>query len=91
VVYSPDTLGGRYTLVYMPLPYPPRYTPYIPRPPCTPSTSAPATALLGEESLGSEREKGLGMRRREAPLLLRCDGWCARLRTVTPLSWVKNG
>ena len=42
--------------------------------------------LRGDEALGSEREKPLGMKGREPPSLLMCEREWARLRIILPLS-----
>ena len=81
----PGTLGGRYTLVYIPYYTHPGYTPVYHCQLRTPSTSALAMTLPGEEALGSNPEITVGMRRIQASFSLRCEERCASAHRVTPL------
>jgi len=86
VVYIP----GVYSLVYHG-----GYTPpcvYTTLPPWVypthsvlPGTYTPLSAVPGEGALGSEREKEVGMRRKELSSSLRCEERYTSLRRVTPV------
>ena len=71
-MYIPYHTQVVYTQVYIPY-HNTLGTPLLLTPPS--SSLLAGCTLRVVEALGSNREKGLGMRRREAPFVLRCDGW----------------